>query len=308
MNTIEEKFIKKYTTASGHNRAFVKFTGLKTLWFNTGTLCNLSCDGCYIESSPINNKLLYLDTKDVDRYLKQIEIDKLSCDTIGITGGEPFMNKDIISILNLCAKRNYNILVLTNAMQPMLNKIKELKTFSNYKKLTLRVSLDHYSKEEHENIRGKNTWDKALKGICWLATNNFKINIASRIINKNEELVRDGFAKLFKKNNLTIDAYNKNDLVLFPEMNSYSDTPEITTDCWDILNNNPKNMMCSNSRMIVKRREDSKTHIVSCTLIPFERDFSYGNNLKDSFKKIYLNHPFCSKFCVLGGASCSNNT
>ena len=54
----------------------------------------------------------------------------------------------------------------------------------------------------------------------------------------------------------------KNDLVVFPEMNSQSDTPEITTDCWDILNNDPKNMMCSNSRMIVKRREDSKTHIV----------------------------------------------
>ena len=50
MNDIEEKFAKKHTTALGHNRAFVKFTGLKTLWFNTGTLCNLSCDGCYIES------------------------------------------------------------------------------------------------------------------------------------------------------------------------------------------------------------------------------------------------------------------
>ena len=71
-------------------------------------------------------------------------------------------------------------------------------------------------------------------------------------------------------------------------MNSQSDTPEITTDCWDILNTDPKNMMCSNSRMIVKRREDSKTHIVSCTLIPFAKDFSYGNNLKKSFNKIYL--------------------
>ena len=307
MNDIEEKFAKKHTTALGHNRAFVKFTGLKTLWFNTGTLCNLSCDGCYIESSPINNKLLYLNTKDVDQYLQQIKKYNFSCDTIGFTGGEPFMNKDIISILNLCRKENYNILILTNAMQPMLNKIKELKTFATYEKLTIRVSLDHYTKEGHEYIRGKNTWDKALKGIRWLADNKFNINIASRIINKNEEILREGFAKLFKDNNLIIDAYNKNDLVVFPEMNSQSDTPEITTDCWDILNTDPKNMMCSNSRMIVKRREDSKTHIVSCTLIPFEKDFSYGNNLKKSFNKIYLNHPFCSKFCVLGGASCTNN-
>ena len=133
MNDIEEKFAKKHTTSLGHNRAFVKFTGLKTLWFNTGTLCNLSCDGCYIESSPINNKLLYLNTKDVDQYLQQIKKYNFSCDTIGFTGWEPFMNKDIISILNLCKKENYNILILTNAMQPMLNKIKELKTFATYK-------------------------------------------------------------------------------------------------------------------------------------------------------------------------------
>ena len=198
MNILEKKFTKKYTTALGHERAFVRFTGLETLWFNTGTLCNISCEGCYIESSPVNNKLLYLNVKDVEKYLEQIKVNNLPCDTIGITGGEPFMNKDIIPILNLCTKLNYNILVLTNAMQPMINKIKELIKFTNYNKLTFRISLDHHSKVEHENIRGKNTWDKALKGIKWLANNNFKINIASRIINKNEKHVRDGFAILFK--------------------------------------------------------------------------------------------------------------
>ncbi len=307
MLKIKEKFNQKYTTLTGQDRAFVEFNHLKTLWFNTGTLCNISCDGCYIESSPTNNKLLYLNIEDVQTYLDQIKKYKLSCETIGITGGEPFMNKDIISILNLCIEENYNILILTNAMQPMLNKIKELIKFSYYNKLIFRVSLDHYSKEKHEKIRGKNSWDKALKGIQWLVKNNFNVNIASRIIDKNEDLVRKGFDKLFKDNNFSIDAYNETELVLFPEMDLQNNTPEITTDCWHILKNSPKNMMCSNSRMIVKRREDSKTEIVSCTLIPFERDFSYGNNLKDSFKKVYLNHPFCSKFCVLGGASCSNN-
>jgi len=306
MNKVEKKFNQKYITALGDERAYVKFTGLKTLWFNTGTLCNISCEGCYIESSPTNNKLLYLARKDVEKYITQIKKFNLSIDTIGITGGEPFMNKNIISILNLFIKENYNILVLTNAMQPMLNKIKELVKFANYPKLTLRVSLDHFNKEGHEKIRGLNTWAKAMKGIRWLANENFKVNIASRIINKDEKYVRNGFAKLFKEYNLKIDAYNKNELVLFPEMNLYSDTPEITKNCWEILNSNPKDMMCANSRMIVKRREDSNTHVVSCTLIPYENNFSYGSNLIDSFKKVYLNHPFCSKFCVLGGASCSN--
>ncbi len=306
MSKIEKKFNHEYLTALGEERAYVKFTDLKTLWFNTGTLCNISCKGCYIESSPTNNKLLYLTQIDVKKYLDQINKYNLSCDTVGITGGEPFMNKDIISILKLLINENYNILVLTNAMQPMLNKIKELIPFSNYPKLTLRVSLDHFSKEEHEKIRGANTWDKAIEGIRWLANNNFKINIASRLINKEEKLIRDGFAEFFNENNLKIDAYDKNHLVLFPEMNLSTNTPEITKNCWEILNINPEDMMCSNSRMIVKRKEDSKTHVVSCTLIPYKNSFSYGSNLKDAFKKVYLNHPFCSKFCVLGGASCSN--
>ncbi|MBH88072.1 MAG: radical SAM protein [Pelagibacterales bacterium] len=306
MSKIEKKFNHKYITALGDERAYVKFNGLNTLWFNTGTLCNISCEGCYIESSPTNNKLLYLTQKDVEKYLKQIKKYNLSCNTIGITGGEPFMNKEIISILSLFIKENYNILVLTNAMQPMLNKIKELIKFSNYSKLTLRISLDHFNKEEHEKIRGINTWDKAIKGIRWLVNNNFRINIASRIINKDEKIVRDGFAKLFKENNLDINAYNNDHLVLFPEMNLQDNTPEITKSCWEILDSNPKDMMCANSRMIVKRKEDSKTHVVSCTLIPYENNFSYGSNLKNSFKRVYLNHPFCSKFCVLGGASCSN--
>ena len=80
MDNLKEKFKKKYTTASGHERAFVKFSGLKTLWFNTGTLCNISCEGCYIESSPINNKLLYLNVKDVEEYLKQIKTYNLPCE------------------------------------------------------------------------------------------------------------------------------------------------------------------------------------------------------------------------------------
>jgi MoaA/NifB/PqqE/SkfB family radical SAM enzyme len=307
MLKFNEKFSTKQITANGYNRAFVNFTRLKTLWFNTGTLCNLSCKGCYIESSPTNNNLLYLNIKDVKNYIDQMALNEISCDTIGITGGEPFMNRDIIEILDLCIKSKYSILVLTNAMQPMLNKIKDLKRFSDYNRLTFRVSLDHYNKNGHESIRGKNTWDKALEGIHWLIKNNFKINIASRIINKNENMMRVGFAKLFKDKNFKIDAYNKSALVLFPEMDLESDTPEITTECWGILNSNPKNLMCSDSRMIIKKREEVKTSIVSCTLIPYEKDFSYGNNLKDSFKKVYLNHPYCSKFCVLGGASCSNN-
>ncbi len=303
----ENTFSNKYTTADGSNRAYVSFTFLKTLWFNTGTLCNLACKGCYVESNPINDKLLYLNFKDVEHYINEIQINNWPCKTIGFTGGEPFMNKDIIEILELCLEKQFKVLVLTNAMQPMQNKINNLKRLSKFKKLNFRISLDHYSKYGHEKIRGEKTWDRAFIGIKWLINNNFKFNIASRMLNEDEQVIRDGFAILFKQHNLTINAYDPQDLVLFPEMNSKFITPEITTECWSILDIKAKNMMCSDSRMIVKRKEDQQTHVVACTLIPYENNFSYGSKLKDSFKKVYLNHPHCSKFCVLGRSSCSNN-
>lgn len=46
-------------TAKGEDRAYVELTELETLWFSTGTRCNLQCKNCYIESSPANNELQY---------------------------------------------------------------------------------------------------------------------------------------------------------------------------------------------------------------------------------------------------------
>jgi hypothetical protein len=54
------KFQNALLTAKGEQRAHVGLKALETLWFNTGTLCNLTCRNCYIESSPRNDRLVYL--------------------------------------------------------------------------------------------------------------------------------------------------------------------------------------------------------------------------------------------------------
>jgi len=71
------KFINPDVTADGKTRASVALRALQTLWFNTGTLCNLTCANCYIESSPRNDRLAYLEMADVVAYLDQIESLKL---------------------------------------------------------------------------------------------------------------------------------------------------------------------------------------------------------------------------------------
>ena len=59
------KFTNTLVTADGSARAHVPFKGFETLWFNTGTLCNLACHNCYIESSPRNDALVYLSRAEV---------------------------------------------------------------------------------------------------------------------------------------------------------------------------------------------------------------------------------------------------
>ncbi len=299
-------FLNKKFTLEGKARAFVKLEKLDTLWFNTGTLCNLKCKGCYIESSPTNNSLKYIKFKNFKDYINEVLEYKMNTKTIGFTGGEPFMNPDIIDMLRLSLKSGFKVLVLSNGLRPIEINFKRLIKLPNLKNLTVRISIDHYEKCLHEKIRGNNTWNKLLNNIKWLYKNNFNITFASRLErNETEKEKRLGFDKLFKDLNLSIDANNKNFLVLFPPMNKNLPATEISQECWGVLKKDPNTIMCSSSRMIVHKKEDANTKVLACTLITKHKDFELGKELRNSKKFVYLNHPYCSQFCVLGNSSCS---
>src|SRR3954465_2827983 len=105
------KFQDPFTTAKGERRAQVVLRSLDTLWFNTGTLCNLTCEHCYIESSPKNDRLVYLAAAEGAAYLDEIERDRLGTSLIGFTGGEPFMNPDLPAMLEDVLSRGLQALV-----------------------------------------------------------------------------------------------------------------------------------------------------------------------------------------------------
>ena len=91
------KFRDPSLTARGERRAHVSLQRLDTLWINSGTLCNLACKTCYIESSPVNDALVYLTLAEVEHYLDEAE--QFGTREIGFTGGEPFMNRDMIGMI-----------------------------------------------------------------------------------------------------------------------------------------------------------------------------------------------------------------
>ncbi|MDE2112648.1 MAG: radical SAM protein [Alphaproteobacteria bacterium] len=302
------KFKDRYWTAKGEPRAVVPVTKFLTLWFNTGTLCNLTCQGCYIESSPQNDRLAYLTREEVRTFLAEAWQRHRSIREIGFTGGEPFMNPEIVGMLEDSLSRGYRALVLTNGMLPMQHHRADLLDLrvQCQDRLSLRVSLDHYTAKGHERVRGQRTWGPAINGLKWLSDNGFDISVAARLLGPEDEpTLREGFAALFSEGRIAVDAYDPHRLVLFPEMDASTDVPEITEHCWSILGKHPSDVMCATSRMVIKRKVDGHPAVVSCTLLPYESQFEMGRTLSEAKRPVHLNHPHCTKFCVLGGSSCS---
>jgi uncharacterized Fe-S cluster-containing radical SAM superfamily protein len=302
------KFKDALVTAKGEQRAHVGLKALETLWFNTGTLCNLTCRNCYIESSPRNDRLVYLSAAEVASYLDEIARDGHATRLIGFTGGEPFMNPELPAMLDDVLWRGLKAMVLTNAMKPM-HKMKPalLSLLQRHgRNLTLRVSIDHYGRTLHEAERGVRSWKPTIEGLVWLAEAGFDVHVAGRrFSDESESEVRAGYARLFTELGVSIDAHNPMTLVLFPEMDATVDVPEITTACWGILKKSPDSVMCASSRMVVKRKGAERPAVVACTLLPYDPQFELGDTLADSVGAVRLNHPHCAKFCVLGGAACS---
>jgi uncharacterized membrane protein YdjX (TVP38/TMEM64 family) len=73
----------------------------------------------YIESSPRNDRLIYLSRDDVRLFLDEAMGRDPQPSEIGFTGGEPFMNPAILDMIADSLSAGFRVLVLTNAMNPM---------------------------------------------------------------------------------------------------------------------------------------------------------------------------------------------
>ncbi|MDA7963805.1 radical SAM protein, partial [Ruegeria sp.] len=300
------KFQDRLVTADGQTRASVALTRPETLWFNTGTLCNIECVNCYIASSPTNDALVYITADEVRDYLDQIEARNWPVREIGFTGGEPFMNPEMIDMARAALERGYEVLILTNAMLPMMRRkmrdgLLELQK-AHGSKLTLRISVDHYRADLHDEERGKGSFAKTVVGMEWLRDNGFNMAVAGRTVwGDTDADSRAGYAAFFAEHGFDIDAQNPGQTVLFPEMDETVEVPEVTTACWGILDKSPDAVMCASSRMVVKRKGAEKPAVLACTLLPYAPEFEMGHTLAEAEADVHLNHPHCAKFCVLGG-------
>lgn len=306
---LREPFADPVWTARGEKRAAVALKRLETLWFNTGSLCNIACEHCYIESSPRNDELAYLTLADAVPFLDEIEDLPQPVSLIGFTGGEPFMNPNFAGILEETLRRGYETLTLTNALKPMEHCKGSIARLSKRfgARFRVRVSLDDFRERVHDAERGEGALAKAVDGLIWLSRAGVRCEVAARSLHGDgDKTLREGFAALFAKHGLSVDCSDPQALVILPEMRPGAAPPEITEACWGILKKSPGDVMCAESRMIVKRKGADVPTVAACTLIPYDVRFELGETLAEARRAVSLAHPYCASFCVLGGGSCGS--
>jgi len=297
-------------TADGSPRAFATLEKtLHTLWFYTGSWCNIECQGCYVESSPRNKEMLHLREEHLVHFLDQIEQAPETLQ-VAFTGGEPFGNPHMCRMIRTALERGHRVLVLTNAMSPMQGKLAwgALETIiPQYRgSLTFRVSFDHPHVEQHDAIRGKGSFDSALKGLKMLTELGAQVDLAGQsVTNDPEEWLRQKYQTLADQAGLVgFDAQDSSRMVIFPRMEETSVPPvEITTACVANKIVDPQQYMCATQRMIVWHAGDESPVVHPCTIM-FEREYAMGSRLGKPGEQVLLSDSRCSSFCM-GGGSCT---
>src|SRR5688500_6323512 len=152
---------------------WVSIPHLDDLWFQVGgTLCNLTCHHCFISCSPKNRSFGFLSLDEVQRRLE--ESVALGVKEYYFTGGEPFLNPEMTDIL--CATLRYGpATVLTNGTvlkDAWLERLRAADEASLYS-LEFRVSIDGFSPQTNDPIRGIGTFERAMEGVEKLVEHGF---------------------------------------------------------------------------------------------------------------------------------------
>ena len=158
--------------------------GGRVLWEITNT-CNCHCSYCIFSSETIKyeNELM---TDEVKRTIKELKENNFTY--IKFTGGEPFTRKDMTEILKYAKELGFDMDISTNASLITEKIAKELKDI-NF--LMVHVSLDGADKNSHEFVRGKDTFERTLRGIKYLTQNDIYTRIGTVIYKQNEDRLED---------------------------------------------------------------------------------------------------------------------
>jgi len=290
-------------SSRGEKRGYIQPQLLDELWFHTGTSCNLQCPFCLEGSSPGDARLELLSLEDVRPFID--EAVALGVRKFSFTGGEPFVNPQLMPILDYALEHN-PCQVLTNATEPLRSRFAELKALSRKPhSLSFRISLDHPEPQRHDALRGQGRFRMALESLGQLYRAGFEVSVA-RLLQAEEDgsAVDKAYAAYFQEVGVPTDIT----IIKFPELHkpgARAAAPEITENCMtNYLSAAQRDaFMCNFSKMIVK--QNGVCGVYACTLTDDDADYNLGSTLKQALsERVMLKHHRCY-CCFAYGASCS---
>ncbi|MHA2275555.1 MAG: radical SAM protein [Candidatus Kariarchaeaceae archaeon] len=277
------------------------------LWFFTGSKCNLTCTHCYVESSPTANQhpLLSLDT--FTTRLNEVLSKKYKKLDIYFTGGEPFVNPDLLEMLELSLE-HADTTILTNATKFTKTMVKKLASIqsNSTNKLIFRISIDGANKEANDAIRGSRSFERATKGIENLVEQGFNPIITAMrswsLLESGQK--HDEFVDLLIQQGIPSE---KQLLKILPPLRigreierdrGYGSTELFTLECFDDYDYN--NLQCSKCRMVSERG------VWVCPILINEDHAKMGNTLTEAEKPYEMRDMTCWT-CRMDGMVCTND-
>ncbi|MGN6333308.1 MAG: radical SAM protein [Motilibacteraceae bacterium] len=131
------------------------------LWLYINFHCNLACDYCSVASSPQARR------RSIGLTRFRALVDEAVAEgftELYVTGGEPFLEPDIVDML-LYATDRLDVVCLTNAMLYRGRRREQLARLAARPRLTLQTSLDGATAATHDVHRGTGSWAKAMAGL-----------------------------------------------------------------------------------------------------------------------------------------------
>jgi molybdenum cofactor biosynthesis enzyme MoaA len=278
----------------------VPLVHLDELWFQvSGTLCNLTCHHCFISCSPQNHSFGYLDLATIERVLK--ESVGLGVREYYFTGGEPFLHRDMTTILEMTLRYG-PATVLTNGTvvkNEWLVRLARAEATSPYS-LEFRVSIDGPDAATNDPIRGDGTFERVLSGVRQLLQHGFLPIITVANMGEKSDLFHR-FVALLKAN-----GYERPRIKILPALrlgaeverqrgyhNEERVTPEMMTGF------DESQLICNHSRIVT----DRGVHV--CPILIEAPDSRLGATLTESLGAYPLRHHACYT-CYQYGALCAN--
>jgi len=273
---------------------------LDTLWLQVaGTICNITCTHCFISCSPKNHSHEMLSLADVEARLAEARA--LGVRDYYFTGGEPFMNRDMLPIL-AATLRQGPASVLTNGMllrKEICAELRRLSDESEYS-LDIRVSLDGFHRESHDAIRGAGVWDRVMIGLRNLAEAGINpvitVTEAADGVGTNEGRAR--FLELIRS--FGFDKPRLKVLALFRI--GAEETRSGAYESWERLSDGMSEqdadvLQCSSSRMVTSKG------VYVCPILIEENAARMGDTIAETLRPFPLAYGACHT-CWVSGVSC----